>query len=965
MTATPASPSQEREQQAATIAAWLRVLIEPGQTHELRALRVAQQYGRPLTVSGFFDDLAAMAREAVRVTRRAEGVYWSLNPVDPALKARRDKGNRTSMAEEGDAANDNHVLCRRWLLIDPDPVRVAKVSSTDAEKQEGERVTRAIREWLRGRGWPDPVFADSGNSFHLLYRIDLPRDDGGLLKRVLQALAARFNSDRVKIDQAVFNPARICKLYGTQARKGGDIPERPHRLSRVLEVPGCPDPLTLANAAVVPVPAALLEQLAAEAPAAAPPGGGGAGPGANGNAGGNGVFNHRLKVGEWLTARGVAYRVKPAPDAKGRTIYLLECCPFNPDHRGKDVAIFQWPNGKLGAHCFHNSCGGNGWQEFKEKIGKPSPEHYDPPMRGHGKKGKRKSSPEENGPAGDNGRSEPGESGESRECRSPRPEIVITVEEDEVNAQAAEALGRDEGIYQRAGLLSRVVRDNSPAGKGVRRPFAPRIDALPPPLLRERLAACARWLTVKKTKGGEEWVPAHPPAWCVSAVHARADWPGVQHLEAVIDYPVLRPGGTVLCRPGYDPDTGLMLEPAGPLPAVPEGATREGALAARDALLEVVADFPFERDVHRAAWLAGLLTPLARFAFAGPAPLFLVDANVRAAGKGLLLHATSTILTGNEFTVATYTDDEEELRKRITSLAMAGDRLVLFDNLAGKFGNAILDAALTSTSWEDRVLGGNRMFRGPLHVTWFATGNNVAIGADTARRVCHVRLESPEERPEERKDFRHPDLLAWVARNRGRLLAAALTILRGYCAAGRPDQGLPAWGSFEGWSGLVRSAVVWAGMPDPGQTRLLLQEQADVAVENMAVVLACWEKLDPDRRGLTAAEVIQLLYKAPPGQTPEHHADLKAALEALLGKPDSRSLGNRLRSYRRRVFQGRFIDQAGEQQRAARWAVYPAKDFGARVKKTHETHQTHPAAGESGESRESIPPGPAADEEVI
>jgi hypothetical protein len=316
---------------------------------------------------------------------------------------------------------------------------------------------------------------------------------------------------------------------------------------------------------------------------------------------------------------------------------------------------------------------------------------------------------------------------------------------------------------------------------------------------------------------------------------------------------------------------------------------------------------------------------------------------VRAAGKGLLLNISARITTGQDFTVASYTHDEDELRKRVTSLVLGGDRLVLFDNLEGKFGNAVLDGVLTGTSWEDRLLGVNRMVRGPLLITWYATGNNVAVGADTARRVCHIRLESPEERPEERQGFRHPDLLAWVGENRGRLLAAALTILRAYCVAGRPDQGLPAWGSYEGWSGLVRSAVVWVGLPDPGETRLRLQTQADVTAVGMALLLGCWEQLDPGRQGLTAAEVIERLYKPPPGPSPPaFHADMKAAVESLVGKGDSRALGNKLRGYRRRIFEGRFIDQAGAQQRAARWAVYPARAFADRLKKTHETHPEPP-----------------------
>jgi hypothetical protein len=87
------------------------------------------------------------------------------------------------------------------------------------------------------------------------------------------------------------------------------------------------------------------------------------------------------------------------------------------------------------------------------------------------------------------------------------------------------------------------------------------------------------------------------------------------------------------------------------------------------------------------------------------------------------------------------------------------------------------------------------MGEAPLYMTWYATGNNVAIHADTARRVCHIRLESPDERPEERQDFRHPNLLGWVGQERPRLLCAALAILLAYCAAGRRWSGL---GEFRG-----------------------------------------------------------------------------------------------------------------------------------------------------------------------
>src|SRR5262249_40514646 len=152
----------------------------------------------------------------------------------------------------------------------------------------------------------------------------------------------------------------------------------------------------------------------------------------------------------------------------------------------------------------------------------------------------------------------------------------------------------------------------SPAAKGIRRPFSPRIDALPPPLLRERLAANARWISIIETRGRTFKKAGRPPGWCVAAVHARADWPGIRHLEAVIEYPVLRPDGTLLCRPGYDAETGLLLESVAKIPAIPEQPSKRQVDGARDFLLSVVSDFPFERPVHRAAWLAALLSPLAR-----------------------------------------------------------------------------------------------------------------------------------------------------------------------------------------------------------------------------------------------------------------------------------------------------------------------------------------------------------------
>jgi putative DNA primase/helicase len=218
------------------VAAWLRFFVENGQVVELRALNVPLPSGARITWSGFFasDALEKMAAQALALTPDAEGVYFTLNPLDTSLLARRY--NKVEPAK--DTASDADVLGRHWLLIDADPVRKSGISATNEEKRRAWETARAVYDWLKERGWPEPVLADSGNGYHLLYRIDLPTEDGGLVKRVLEALAARFDTERVKIDTKVFNPSRIVKLYGTVARKGDSLRERPHRRTGVLAAPG-------------------------------------------------------------------------------------------------------------------------------------------------------------------------------------------------------------------------------------------------------------------------------------------------------------------------------------------------------------------------------------------------------------------------------------------------------------------------------------------------------------------------------------------------------------------------------------------------------------------------------------------------------------------------------------------------------------------------------------------------------
>jgi hypothetical protein len=231
----------------------IKILFEPEQVVELRVPK-AGKFG---TISGYFNDHEKLAKELAELSGTVPAVYYTLNPVAPSLRARAN--NRIECyAKHATSDLPDNIIKRRWLFVDCDPVRPAGISSTDEEKQAAKRLVNEVNPYLKSVGWPEPVMADSGNGYHLLYRIDLPNDDSTrrLLESVLKALAARFDNEVVKVDQKVFNSGRITKAYGTMACKGDSIRERPHRLSKMFKPPE----------SIEIVSRDLLEALAAEAP---------------------------------------------------------------------------------------------------------------------------------------------------------------------------------------------------------------------------------------------------------------------------------------------------------------------------------------------------------------------------------------------------------------------------------------------------------------------------------------------------------------------------------------------------------------------------------------------------------------------------------------------------------------------------------------------------------------------------
>lgn len=353
----------------AGVRRFLGLLFQSGDVFEVRApdCRERRDARYAFTCSGYFtfetmdaavNGIAELDRSAI-----APGIYLTINPVAPALLAR--AANRIKPRAR-ETTQDKDVMHRRWLLIDVDPVRPAGVSATDSELALALERALVIAEYLAALGWPASIMAMSGNGYHLLYRIDLPTDDAGLVKAVLAALADRFSDGAVAIDRSVHNPARIVKVIGTVSRKGDELrgaasqDDRPHRRSEIVAVPE----------QLVAVPEELLRAVAnakdgsddaARANVAAPVGNGG---------GDYGRFDCTpAGVRAWLEARGVA--VKGERRNGDRTLLLLERCPINPEivsTGGSDIAVMVGDDGML-AYCNkHNRGQTYTWHDLRRAL---------------------------------------------------------------------------------------------------------------------------------------------------------------------------------------------------------------------------------------------------------------------------------------------------------------------------------------------------------------------------------------------------------------------------------------------------------------------------------------------------------------------------------------------------------------------------------------------------------------------
>jgi hypothetical protein len=301
--------------------------------------------------------------------------------------------------------------------------------------------------------------------------------------------------------------------------------------------------------------------------------------------------------------------------------------------------------------------------------------------------------------------------------------------------------------------------------------------------------------------------------------------------------------------------------------------------------------------------------------------MFLFDAPVPASGKSLLAYVIARIATGRNPATQLYTGDAEEDRKRIVSTLIAGDSVVLFDNISKPLQDDTLCKVLTQPEVDDRLLCTMSNLKLPTCTTFLGTGNNLVVsGRDMVRRVQNCRIDPGMERPEERKfDY---VLLDYVMEHRAKLVAAALTVMRAYIAAGRPPQNMKPYGGFEEWDAMVRAPLVWLDGGDPCISREDV-EDADPDTEKLASLLEALA--DRFISEFTVAQVVEMTRKDALNTAAYggDHTPLYDAVAALCwkGKINPTAVGKAFAKYRSRVINGRRLTKVGVQHKALVWKV--------------------------------------------
>ncbi len=393
------------------------------------------------------------------------------------------------------------------------------------------------------------------------------------------------------------------------------------------------------------------------------------------------------------------------------------------------------------------------------------------------------------------------------------------------------------------------------------------------------------------------WANPHPPVPPLSGVRAA---------------PVFSPSGNLAFECGYDAESQMFVWPVGlDVPFVPSHPTQRDVESARHLIeKELLVDFPFVDDASRSHAIAALLHPFVRPMIQGPTPLHLVDKPSPGTGAGFLVEAVTVPGLGKPPPARTVSRSEVEGEYKMTAVLRPGPIAVLLDNITQRLDSETIAAMITAPDiYEGRIVGSSQTVAIPVRCLWLATGNNVQVSHEMARRCVLIRLDAGIEHPEDRREFRH-SLPDWAYLHRSELVWAALVLVQNWIAKGMLP-GSKTKGSFESWARTIGGILEAAGIPGFLENTDTLRAQSDSEQDDWrGLVEAWWDKNADERVG--ARDLLSL--------AEAHLADLGEE-----GRSRSTAWGSRLRSKVDNVVNGKRIVDAGKSHGAAQYRLEPVK----------------------------------------
>lgn len=459
----------------------------------------------------------------------------------------------------------------------------------------------------------------------------------------------------------------------------------------------------------------------------------------------------------------------------------------------------------------------------------------------------------------------------------------------------------------------------------VRVDTADKAEALTATSLKGILDRTADFVKVSSKQGanGEpvtEETPVRPPYDLAPDILALDTLP-FPKLDAIASAPVALPGGTLLLEDGFNAEHGILLR----LKGLKQLRSDLPIAEALNLLWDVFGDFPYaEPDAGFAHVLAMTLQPFVRPMINGPTPLYLPDAPARGSGKGLVVETASIITLGYPAPVMSQPGNGDELEKRITTALLEGRPFVFLDNVTS-LKSPHLAAALTAEIWQGRILGKSELVSVPNRAVWLATGNNVEISDEFARRIIPIRLDAGVERPEDRRGFRHKNLPEYVRAHRSELVSACLSLVQAWINEGMPE-GKATLGRFESWAGIIGGILEVSVVSGFLSGRERLYNDADSETKEWAALCEAWWSAYGERP-ISARDLFEIV------------KDYSLLLDLWGGRTNQGALqriGHALSSRRDRVFGGFKVLPAGKDG-VTRSAAYRLKRIGNKTTETTET----------------------------